>query len=548
MIQLVPEGSRRGARVAQGTVRMRVEPGESATVYGGWLVPFGGSPVPIDEATYDAARAAAGRLLARSGSASSRRTTSPSSVVMDAQRSLLIQDLALTWRYSVGNQYEEFSFAEALDTAEVMAEYGFPGVDAADPASSLARLGGGTIELADGREADRQRALYVRLSGDREYLDQATPMRIGGSSTVLGRQIRSGHGGLLRRERYSSDIAARVYGLHAQAAVWQGLNAIADVWRASGHTAHARKRARARASRCGPRLHRAVAPLRAPAEGRLAVRPGRAARPATSRSTRSRASRPGSYWNLVVPYALASGFFTPRRPAGERDPRLHARATARGCSGSCAPARTRCTAKPRYPVSGTDQVYGLNVARFLADNDRPDQLVLSLYGMLGASMTPEHVRLRRGGDGRAAAAGRRTARCTCRRTRPSNSAFLETLRLMLVHETRRPGRARRSASSSPSRRRGGWLAAGKSIAVRESPTSFGPLSYEIDAGFGQITATVDVPERRPPLTMKLRLRVPAGHRVIGVRVDGKRRPFDRETATVDLSGLRGTLSIVAAVR
>jgi hypothetical protein len=59
---------------------------------------------------------------------------------------------------------------------------------------------------------------------------------------------------------------------------------------------------------------------------------------------------------------------------------------------------------------------------------------------------------------------------------------------------------------------------------------------------------VDVPIRRPPLTMKLRLRVPAGHHVLGVRVDGRRRPYDRETATVDLSGLRGTLSIVAAVR
>ena len=94
----------------------------------------------------------------------------------------------------------------------------------------------------------------------------------------------------------------------------------------------------------------------------------------------------------------------------------------------------------------------------------------------------------------------------------------------------------------------GWLAAGKSVAVRESPTSFGPLSYEIDAGYGQITATVEVPARRPPLTMKLRLRVPAGHRVLGVRVDGKRRPFDRKTATVDLSGLRGTLSIIAEVR
>jgi hypothetical protein len=129
----------------------------------------------------------------------------------------------------------------------------------------------------------------------------------------------------------------------------------------------------------------------------------------------------------------------------------------------------------------------------------------------------------------------------------SNSAFLETLRLMLVHETTTPnGRPAGLELAFATPR--GWLAPGKSIAVRESPTSFGPLSYEIDAGYGQITATVDVPMRRPPLTMKLRLRVPAGHRVLGVRVGGKRRPFDRRTATVDLSGLRGTLSIVAAVR
>jgi hypothetical protein len=42
----------------------------------------------------------------------------------------------------------------------------------------------------------------------------------------------------------------------------------------------------------------------------------------------------------------------------------------------------------RSGKSGTDQVYGLNMARFLADNDRPDQLVLSLYGQLAAGLTP----------------------------------------------------------------------------------------------------------------------------------------------------------------
>ena len=45
---------------------------------------------------------------------------------MDAERAVLMQQLVQTWRYSVGNPYEELSFAEALDTAQVMAEYGYP--------------------------------------------------------------------------------------------------------------------------------------------------------------------------------------------------------------------------------------------------------------------------------------------------------------------------------------------------------------------------------------------------------------------------------------
>ena len=138
VLRLVPEGSRRGARVAQGTMSVQVAPGER------------------DDAVRRLARAVRRRARSRS---SSRRTTPPAprlvdfwlarlgerrsstcpeKVVNDAQRSLLIQDLALTWRYSVGNQYEEFSFAEALDAAEVMAEYGLPGVTQRDPAQ-LAR-------------------------------------------------------------------------------------------------------------------------------------------------------------------------------------------------------------------------------------------------------------------------------------------------------------------------------------------------------------------------------------------------------------------------
>src|SRR5262245_35058587 len=539
VVQLVPLGSRRGARVAQGTVRMRIEAGESGTVYAGWLVPFGGSPVPIDEATYDAARQ---RLvdfwLQRLGEQPTYDVPEP--LVMDAQRSLLIQDLALTWRYSVGNQYEEFSFAEALDTAEVMAEYGLPGVARHILTSSLARLGGGTTNWRAGEKLTGA-ALYVRLSGDKEYLEQATPM-LDRIVEGLGRQIRSGHGGLLRRERYSSDVAARVYGLHAQAAAWQGLNAIANVWRASGQTAHARK-AHALAVALGHGLRRAVRrSSHRLKDGSLFVPAALLARHKPFDAVTS--SRPGSYWNLVVPYALSSGFFTPsgRYARGILDYMLGHGSRLLGLVRAGAYS---LYGKPRYPVSGTDQVYGLNVARFLADNDRPDQLGLSLYGMLGASMTPNTfvsgeaatVAPLRGASYRSMYMPPNTA---------SNSAFLETLRLMLVHETRDKdgspvGLDLAFATPRP------WLGDGKTIAVSEAPTSFGLLTYSLHRDGNRVTGTVLVPLRRPPHTLRLRLRLPHGVTLRAARVNGTRRPVNPRTASVDLSGLRGALDVAAVL-
>jgi hypothetical protein len=246
-----------------------------------------------------------------------------------------------------------------------------------------------------------------------------------------------------------------------------------------------------------------------------------------------------------MPYALASGFFAPHGRQASEILRYMLGHGSRLLGLVRAGAYSLYGGKRRYPVTGTDQVYGLAVARFLADNDRPDQLVLSLYGMLGAAMTPETFV-----SGEAATvAPLRGAAFRSMYLPPnaaSNSAFLETLRLMLVHETTREGRpfGLELAYATPR----GWLVPGKSVAVRRAPTSFGPVSYEIDAGSGQIEATVEVPTRRPPVSLRLRLRVPIGRRVVAVHVDGRPRPFDSPTGTIDLSGLRGTISLVAAVR
>src|SRR5437764_8428827 len=91
----------------------------------------------------------------------------------------------------------------------------------------------------------------------------------------------------------------------------------------------------------------------------------------------------------------------------------------------------------------------------------------------------------------------------------SNATFLETLRLMLVHETAgRDGvpHGLELAFATPR----AWLAPGRRIAVRDAPTPFGRLTYSLAARRGSVHASLDVPRSPALRTLKLRLRVPAG--------------------------------------
>jgi hypothetical protein len=178
-------------------------------------------------------------------------------------------------------------------------------------------------------------------------------------------------------------------------------------------------------------------------------------------------------------------------------------------------------------------VYGLNEARFLADNDEPGQLVLSLYGQLAAAMAPgtfvsgEGVSIAPLGGGRLRA-------MYLPPNGASNASFLETLRLMLIHERDdRAGvpRGLDLAFSTPRT----WLLPGRSIDVRSMPTSFGKLSYSIDAGPSSASVTLDVPDRVPLRSLRLRLRLPDGKRISGALYDGVTiRRIDAKTGTLTL--------------
>ena len=245
-----------------------------------------------------------------------------------------------------------------------------------------------------------------------------------------------------------------------------------------------------------------------------------------------------------MPYALTSGLFAP----GSREARGALAYLQRHGSRLLGLVRAAAFAlygEPVYPTSGTDEVYGINAARFLADNDRADQLVLSLYGHLAAGMTPGTFV-----SGEAASVAPLANRYYRSMYLPpnaaSNAAFLETLRLMLVHETRgRDGEPNGLQLGYATPR--AWLRPGGKIVVRRAPTAFGRLSFSIAAGARSLRATVDIPAGRPQ-RFTLRLRLPRGIHLGAVRLNGRPfRRFDRGTATIDLSGRRGRIVVVAQV-
>ena len=427
------------------------------------------SAFTLDEDSYAAARQALATFWARK-LAGGATFEVPEVRVQNAARSLVIQNLALAWRYSAGNGYHSHFFTpEAVDTAGVMGEYGFQDVDRATLDVASWRKLGWTANWRMGARllgTARYYGLFPRRRLSRRARRRRSRRYVDAPAAPAPRPSLR----LLRRERFSADVLAQ--GLRAPLAGGR----VAGTARDGGglgrdgppgaRGAHAR-RSRELGAGCARAAQQSA---RRMGDGSLFIpirlldgeRPYR----------RLTASRPGSYWNLVMPYALASGLFPP--DGRER----------KACSGTCCAHGSRLLgARPRRRLlalrhagvadSGTDQVYGLNVARFLADRDEADQLVLSLYGQLAAGMTRGHLRLGRGRHRRAAP----------RRLLPldvpaaelgEQLRFLETLRLMLVHETRGRATARRAASSSRSRRRARGSQPGEQIAVRRRADELRP--------------------------------------------------------------------------
>ena len=285
---------------------------------------------------------------------------------MDAMRSVLIQNLVLTWRYSVGNPYQELATADGITAAGVIETYGFTDVNREILRTSFRKHPTPFPNWKMGAKLAGT-GLYYRLIRDRSpFVTEATPV-LSGYLETLRRQIARTTGGLLRAERFSQDVAKHVIGLHAQAVVWQGLRLMGAAWADTGHAALAAT-CRRLSARLGSALLRAIHASERQPDG-----------------------------SLFIPVRLLDDEFhaTHQRLSCREllEPRHAVRASVQDCSP---PAARKTSGVARYlllhgsrllglvragayalygdapvPTSGTDQVYGLNMARFLADDDQP---------------------------------------------------------------------------------------------------------------------------------------------------------------------------------
>ena len=504
--------------VERGRSTIHVAAGVRAVIYADWLPAPATRQIRVGQRAYDAARSLVAKYWRRRLSLGAQISV-PEGHVRNAERALLIAQLIQGWRYSLGNPYEEMSFAEGLDTAQVMAEYGYPDAARAILRVSLDRLPKRFTAWHAGARLLAE-AVYFQLTGDLELVDRDAPVLAGVLSRLRSQQLASGR---LEPEPLCSDMRTAVDGVPAQVLVWQGLLAMGRVWAATGH------RQLAAEARCiATPLESALRSALRASEQRLPD--GSLFIPESMSGTiaaydRLTATRAGSYWNLVMPYAFASGFFTP----GGRESAGIIRYLLTHGSRLLGVARADA-----HIVYGRDEVgdginpaYGLSVSRLLADNDLPDQLTLSLYGQLAIGMTPGTFVA---GEAVSVlpvdAAYFRTAYMAP--NLGANSTFLETLRLMLVHERRSPHGAPCGLDLAFATPRA-WLREGRTIAVTRAPTSFGAISYSITRHGSRIVIHISIPH---PTTVRLRLRLPSGTNVKQVRAGHTHVSFNAASSTI----------------
>ncbi len=482
----------------------------------------------------------------------------PEPLVMDVQRNHLIQNCVMRWRYSLGSVVYHGSFyqPESSDAMTVLAYFGH--LDAArDGLSALVGMakGKGPEYYTNWERGEKlsHGALHYHLTKDAAFIGKHTPTYVSYCEDFR-RQIEADPHGLLRKERHCGDIPKRAYCTFHQAVCWRGMRDMAEVWRQIGKEDLYETYAPVAAG-----LHRALHQALAKSSKRLPdgslfvsnemLEPLKVFDPITE-------TRLGSYWNLVMPYAFASGLWEMNGSEMDGIVRFlhHHGGMLLGLVrfnyyptpiGSYRP-----NGLPGYCTPGFDNVYLPNYTRVLADRDMAERLIVSFYGKLAHGQT-RNTFVSGEGETVGVRPGQFYRSCYGTPCSANNSTFLLMLRLMLIREWFDPTtgvpKGLFLAHATPR----AWLADGKRIVVRGAPTGFGPIDVTIESSLAsnRVRVRLRVPGRDPIAMLKLKLRVPEGKRIRSVSIEGQPHgKFDPKAEVIDLTGLTGERTIEVMYR
>lgn len=477
----------------------------------------------------------------------------PEALVNNAWRHLLIQNFALInddrMHYSHGNQYDKLYEAEGSDAALAMMVWGYEKEmrRLMVPLFDFTRKG---LEYHQAGFKLNNLSRYYWQTRDPYVVDELrswskpTSYRTSDKEATSGWDIelqrldknRTGPHGLFPKEQYCGDIHTPVQSLNPNAKAWRAFRDMSALLHETGKTAEAEHYKQVATQFRQTVLHaieKSVNRSTTPPFVPIALYTNE---PAYSPICDVRI---GSYWNIIIGYAISSGIF----PVGSHEENWlpHYQEQHGGLfmgmlrSGGMSNTWWNTEFKMN-PLYGTR--YALDALR----RDDTERALVAFYGMLAHGFTRNTFIC---GEGAAIEPIDSRGRLF---SLPPNSAanahFLSMLRDIVVQDSdlNDDGKPEtlRLGFATPKR----WLEHGKKYKIDDAPTAFGPLSMKVESRVGdkEVIAELDLPERNAPDRIFLRIRVPDQWKVVSAQLENKELEAD-EKGTIDLSGFKGKQNI-----
>lgn len=519
----------------RGMIHASLKKGDTATIAIP-TKPLKDDPVVFDNASFTT-QLQSTLVIWKGIIARSTQVEVPEARVNHAWKNLLVQNYMLMHGekmfYSAGNQYEQLYCGEGGDAALAMLAWNHETVakKLLEPILDFSRKGlehhQAGLKLQDvarvwSQTRDREWALAMQPRWEKELrkiLDHRNPQN-----------------GLLPKERYCGDISTPVHSLSVDAKAWRALRDIQPMLKALNQEQLLAQVVKADGEYRQNLLAAVRKSIRTDTDPPFI--PIALLDNEQSHSPIT-ATRIGSYWNIINGFVLASRIF----PHGSPEENYLAKYIEN--HGGLFMGMTRSGGTAHAFWSGPERVnplYGMRYSLDLLRRDRPEEFLVGFYGMLAQGFARDTFI---GAEG-----------CTldpvdergrffyCPPNSAANGHFLSMLRNLLVQETDEDDDGEpeilRLGFATPKR----WLEDGKRIDVKNAPTAFGPVSFNLDSQLSnnRVLTRVDLPKRNPAAKVWLRTRLPQGWKVQGATIAGKAIPIHPE-GTVDLSQYQGSITV-----